>query len=103
MDVTYATRTTTIPHDNHDLLKGAFATHCQDLKKVPQPSGGVSWLEAPRPTGVPAVPMLGASTMGHTSQESPSVDVLPPEEGAVLADVVSVGRVGSLSEYRRIT
>ena len=74
--------------------------HCQDLKKVPQPSGVVSWLQAPRPTGAPEVPMLGASTMGRTSQESPSIDVLPPEEGAVLADVVSVGSVGSLSGSR---
>ena len=60
--------------------------HCQDLKKVPQPSGVVSWLEAPRPTGAPTVPMLDASTMGRTSRESPSVDVQPPEEGAVLSD-----------------
>ena len=29
-----------------------------------------------------------------------SIDVLPPEEGAVLADVVSVGSVGSLSGSR---
>ena len=50
--------------------------------------------------GAPAVPMLGASTMGRTSLESPSVAVLPPEEGAVLADVVSVGSVGSLSGSR---
>ena len=69
--------------------------HCQDLKKVPQLSGVVSWLEAPRPTCASAVPMLGASTMGRTFQEFPSVDVLPPEEGAVLADVISVGSVGS--------
>ena len=74
--------------------------HCQDLKKAPQPSGVVSWLEAPWPTGAPMVPMLVASTMGRTSQESPSIDVLPPEEGAVLADVVSVGSVGSLSGSR---
>ena len=33
--------------------------------------------------------------MAHTSQDSPSVAVLPPEEGAVLADVVSVGSAGS--------
>ena len=44
--------------------------------------------------------MLGASTMGCTSQESPSVDVLPLEEGAALADVVSVGSIGSLSGSR---
>ena len=45
--------------------------HCQDLKKVPQPSGVVSWLGAPRPTGASAVPMLGASTMGRTSWGPP--------------------------------
>ena len=31
--------------------------HCQDLKKIPQPSGVVSWLEAPRPKGAPTVPV----------------------------------------------
>ena len=41
--------------------------------------------------------MLGASTVTHTSQGSPSVDVLPPDEGVVLADVDSVGCTGSLS------
>ena len=35
--------------------------------------------------------MLGASTVAHTSQGSPSVDVLPPDEGVVLADVDSAG------------
>ena len=55
--------------------------HYQDLKKIPQPNGAASWLEAPRPTGAPTVPILGTSTMGRTSQDSPSVAVLPPEEG----------------------
>ena len=41
--------------------------------------------------------MLGANTMGLTSQGSPSVAVLPPDEGAVLADVDSAGSSGSLS------
>ena len=54
--------------------------HCQDLEKIPQPSGVVSWIEAPRPKGAPTVPVLGASTMGRTSQDSPSVAVLLPEE-----------------------
>ena len=34
-------------------------------------------------SGVPTIPVLGASMMGHTSQGSPSVAVLPPDEGAV--------------------
>ena len=41
--------------------------------------------------------MLGASTMARTSQGSPSVAVFPLDEGAVLADVDSVGSAGSLS------
>ena len=37
--------------------------HCQDLKKIPRPSGLMSWIEAPRPEGSPMIPVLGASTM----------------------------------------
>ena len=73
--------------------------HCQDLKKIPRPSGMVSWIEAPRPKGAPTVPVLGTSTMARISQDSPSVVVLPPEEGAVLADVL-VGSTGSSSGSR---
>ena len=65
--------------------------HCQDVKKVPQPTGVRSWITTPQPVGAPLVPVLGASTVAHTSQGSPSVDVLPPDEGVVLADVDSVG------------
>ena len=57
----------------------------------------MSWIEAPRPEGAPTIPVLGASTMARTSQGPPSVAVLPPDEGAVLADVDSVGSAGSLS------
>ena len=60
--------------------------HCQDLKKVPQPSGMMSWIRAPRPEGATTVPVLGASTVARTSQGSPSADVR-----VVLADVDSVG------------
>ena len=49
--------------------------HCQDLKKIPRPSGLMSWIEAPRPEGAPTIPVLGASTMARTSQGSPSVAV----------------------------
>ena len=72
--------------------------HCQDVKKVPQPSGVRSWIETPRPVGAPTVPMLGASTVAHSSRGSPSIDVLPPDEGVVLADVDSVGSGRSASE-----
>ena len=65
--------------------------HCQDVKKVPQPSGVCSWITTPPPVNAPTVPVLGASTVAHTSQGSPSVDVLPPDEGVVLADVDSAG------------
>ena len=33
--------------------------------------------------------MLGASTVAHTSRDSPSVTALPPDEGVELADVDS--------------
>ena len=55
--------------------------HCQDRKEIPQSSGMVLWIEAPWPKGAPVVPVLGASTMARTSHDSPSVAVLPPEEG----------------------
>ena len=64
--------------------------HCQDVKKIPPPSGVQSWLTFPPPGGTPAVPMLGASTVAHTSRDSPSVTALPPDEGVELADVDSV-------------
>ena len=68
--------------------------HCQDVKKIPPPSGVQSWLTIPPPGGTPAVPMLGASTVAHTSRDSPSVAALPPVEGAELADVDSVRNGG---------
>ena len=71
--------------------------HCQDVKKVPQPSGVRSWIKIPQPVGDPQIPVLGASTVAHTSQGSPSIDVLPPDEGVVLADVDSVGCMQSPS------
>ena len=70
--------------------------HCQDLKKIPQPHGEVSWLETPGPKGAPTIPVLGASIMHRTSQVSPSITVLPPEEGAVMADVDSIKSADSL-------
>ena len=45
--------------------------HCQDVKKIPPPSGVQSWLTIPPPGGTPVVPMLGASMVAHTSRDSP--------------------------------
>ena len=55
--------------------------HCQELKKIPHPSGLVSWIDAARPAGVPTPPVLGASTMGRTMQGAPSIAVIPQEGG----------------------
>ena len=64
--------------------------HWQDVKKIPQTSGVQSWIRIPPPGGTLAVPMLCASTVAHTSQDSPSVTALPLDEGVELADVDSV-------------
>ena len=49
-----------------------------------------SWITTPPPVNAPTVPVLGASTVAHTSQGSPSIDVLPPDEGVFLADSAGV-------------
>ena len=71
--------------------------HCQDVKKMPPPSGVQSWPTIPPPGGTPPVPMLGASTVAHTSRDSPSVTALPPDEGVELADVDSTRNRQSMS------
>ena len=43
--------------------------------------------------------MLGASTVAHTSRDSPSVTALPPDEGVVLADVDSMRDGRSISHH----
>ena len=53
--------------------------HCQDLKKIPQPQGAVSWLATEQLPISPSVPILGASVtnlggggghdLGHTKNE----------------------------------
>ena len=58
------------------------------------------WLCAHISDRLPTIPVLGAGTMGRTSQGSPSVDVLPPHEGAVLPDGDSVKSAGSFSGAR---
>ena len=73
--------------------------HCQDVKKIPQPSGLQSWITIPPPGGTPAVPMLGASTVAHTSWDSPSVTALPPDEGVELVNVDSLRDGLSMSRH----
>ena len=43
--------------------------------------------------------MLGASTVAHTSRDSPSVTALPPDEGVELADVDSLRNGQSMSRH----
>ena len=74
--------------------------HCQDVKKIPPPGGMQSWLTIPPTGGTPAVPMLGTSTVAHTSRDSPSVTALPPDEGVEMADVDSEQNEQSMIQYR---
>ena len=50
----------------------------------------MSWLATKQLPNSPSFPILGASTMQRTSQDSPSITVAPPVEGAIIADVDSV-------------
>ena len=50
----------------------------------------MSWLATKQLPISPSVLILGASTMQQTSQDSPSIMVAPPVEGAIIADVDSV-------------
>ena len=59
-----------------------------------------SWLTIPPTGGTPAVPRLGASTVAHTSRDSPSVIALPPDEGVEMADVDSEQNEQSMLRYR---
>ena len=61
--------------------------HCQDVKKIPPPGGIQSWLTIPPMGGTPAVPILGASTVAHTSRDSPSVTAQPPDEGVEIMHI----------------
>ena len=74
--------------------------HCQDVKKIPPPSGIQSWLTIPPTGSTPAVLRMGASTVAHTSRDSPSVTALPPDEGVEMADVDSEQNEQSMLRYR---
>ena len=49
---------------------------------------------------MPTLPVLGASTMSRTTQGSPSIAGLPPEEGATLSEIASVNCAQFPSESR---
>ena len=62
--------------------------HCQNAKKISQPSELVSWIDVAHPTGLPMPPVLGASTMGRTTQGSLYIAIVPPEGGGASCPVV---------------
>ena len=78
--------------------------HCQDLKKIPRPSGLVSLIDAAHPEGLSTPPVLGASTIGRSTRRSLSISVVPPEEGTLLSGGASVNSdrllPGSLSYHQ---
>ena len=82
----------------YSVASRVILAHCQDVKKIPRPSGLVSWIDANHPEGLPTPPVLGASTMGHSTQRSLSVAVMPPEEWALLSAGDSVDSARQLPD-----
>ena len=64
--------------------------HCQDLKKIPHPSGLVSWIDVALPEGLPAPPILGVSTVCRSTQNSHSTSIVPLEDRTLLSGGASV-------------
>ena len=64
--------------------------HCQDLKKIPHRSGLVSWIDVALPEGLPAPPILGASTVCRSTQNSPSTSIVSPIDRTFLSGGESV-------------
>ena len=59
--------------------------HCQDAKKIPAPTGAVSWLTSKESSIKPSVMILGASTMHRTVPSSLSITAAPSAEEGVAA------------------
>ena len=59
--------------------------HCQDAKKIPAPTGAVSWLTSKESSIKPSVMILGASTMHRTVPSSLSITMAPSAEEGVAA------------------
>ena len=62
--------------------------HCQDI------SGLVSWINVAHPVGLLAPPILGASTVGRSTQNSQTTSIVPPVDRTLLSggDSVDSGR-----------
>ena len=59
--------------------------HCQDAKKIPTPTGAVSWLTSKESSIKPSVMILGSSTMHRTVPSSLSITMAPSAEEGVVA------------------
>ena len=70
--------------------------HCQDAKKIPTPTGAVSWLTSKKSSIQPSVTILGASTMHRTVPSSLSITMAPSAEERVVAGGESIRSVSSL-------
>ena len=68
--------------------------HCQDAKKIPTPTGAVSWLTSKESSIKPSVMILGASTMHRTVPSSLSITMAPSAEEGVAAGGESTRSVG---------
>ena len=51
--------------------------HCQDLKKIPHPSGLVPWIDVALPESSPAPPILGPSMVCRSTRNSASTSIVP--------------------------
>ena len=70
--------------------------HCQDVKKIPHPSGLVPWIDVALPEGSPAPPILGASTVCRSTQNFASASIVPPVNRSLLSGGASVDSGWSL-------
>ena len=69
--------------------------HCQDVKRIPTPTGAVSWLTSKKSSIQPSVTILGASTMHRTVPGSLSITMAPPAGETVVAGGESIRSVSS--------
>ena len=68
--------------------------HCQDVKKIPHPSGLVPWIAVALPGSSPAPPLLGASTVCHSTRNSGSSVTGPPVDQTLLSGGTGVHAPG---------
>ena len=68
-----------------ELESPVVMVHCQDAKKIPTPTGAVSWLTSKKSSIQTSVMILGASTMHRTVPSSLSITMAPSAEERVVA------------------